>query len=717
MFSLLLLLGTGCSSSKDRDAGETVAVVEQSAPEVRTPQPPVAPVHPKELTIHNDTRIDNYYWLNERDNPEVISYLNAENAYTRQVMSDTEDLQEQLFDEIVSRIKQTDESVPYKKNGYFYYTRYEEGQEYPIYARKKESIDAAEEVMLNANERAEGKSYYAAAGMNVSPNNKLMAFGEDTVSRRQYTLRFKNLETGELLEDRIPNTTGSAVWAGDNKTIFYTMKDPALRSFKIFSHILGTPASQDREVYHEDDETFNTFVYKTKSDKYIIIGSSSTMSQEYRFVDANDPAATFKVIQPRERGLEYSIDHYGDSFYIRTNKDAATNFKLMKTPVTKTSKENWKDVIPHREDTYLEGTEIFKDYLVLQERKDALTHLRIKKWDDPQTDYYVDFGEEAYTAGISVNPDFDSKVLRYGYSSLTTPFSTYDYNMETREKTLMKEQEVVGDFSKDNYVSKRIYATAKDGTRIPVSLVYRKGLNLDGNNPTLQYAYGSYGYSTNPGFNSARLSLLDRGFVYAIAHIRGGQEMGRQWYEDGKMMNKKNTFTDFIAVSEYLIEQKYTNPNKLFAQGGSAGGLLMGAVVNMRPDLYKGVHAAVPFVDVITTMLDTSIPLTTGEFDEWGNPADKEAYDYMLSYSPYDNVEAKEYPNMLVTTGLHDSQVQYFEPAKWVAKLRQMKTDDNLLLLQTNMDAGHGGASGRFQPYRETALQYAFFLKLADITQ
>ena len=719
LLSLYLLAGVSCSGSKTANIPET-APVEQQVPEsINLPavQPPVAKKLPKELIMHGDTRIDNYYWINERENPEVIDYLNAENEYTQFMMADTKELQEELFNEIVARIKQTDESVPYKRNGYFYYTRYEAGKEYPVFVRRKGEMTAPEEVMLNANERAEGKSYYAPAGMNVSPDNLLMAFGEDTVSRRKYTIRFKNLKTGELLPDLIPNTTGGAVWANDNKTVFYTVKDASLRSYKIFSHTLGTPVSADKEVYHEQDETFGTFVYKTKSEKYIIIGSSSTLSQEYRFVDASTPKNAFKVIQPRERGLEYSIDHFGDSFYIRTNKDGATNFKLMKTPVAKTTKENWTEVIPHRADTYLETVEIFKDYLVLQERKEGLTHLRIKKWNDPKTDFFVDFGEEAYTANISINPDFDSKVLRYGYSSLTTPSSTFDYNMETKEKTLLKEQEVVGDFDKNNYESRRIYATAKDGTRIPVSLVYRKGTKLDGNNPTLQYAYGSYGYSTNPTFASPRLSLLDRGFVYAIAHIRGGQEMGRQWYEDGKMMKKKNTFTDFVDVSEYLIEQKYTSPEKLFSQGGSAGGLLMGAVVNMRPELYKGVHASVPFVDVITTMLDTSIPLTTGEFDEWGNPAGKEAYDYMLSYSPYDNVERKEYPNLLVTTGLHDSQVQYFEPAKWVAKLREMKTDDNMLLLHTNMDAGHGGASGRFQPYRETALQYAFFLKLAGITE
>jgi oligopeptidase B len=718
LLSACLVAGAGCSSSQPPVTATTAEqVLDTTTTRSDHPQPPAAMKKPKELTAHDHTRLDNYYWLNERENPEVIDYLNAENDYTRQVMADTEELQEKLFTEIVGRIKQTDESVPYKKNGYFYYTRFEAGKEYPIYARKRGSLEGEEEIMINANERAEDKSYYSASGMNVSPNNRLLAFGEDTVSRRQYTLRFKDLQTGELLPDRIPNTTGGAVWANDNKTVFYTMKDAALRSFKIFRHTLGTPTAQDQEVYHEADETFRTFVYKTKSEKYIIIGSGSTLSQEYRFVDAANPTAGFKIIQPRERGLEYGVDHFGDNFYIRTNKDGATNFKLMKTPVGKTTKEHWTEVIPHRADTYLEGTEIFKDYLVLQERKNGLTQLRIKKWNDPKTDYYVDFGEEAYTAGISINPDFDSKLLRYGYSSLTTPSSTFDYNMVTREKTLLKEQEVVGDFDKNNYEARRIYATAKDGTKIPVSLVYRKGLQLNGSNPTLQYAYGSYGISMNPGFSSVRLSLLDRGFVFAIAHIRGGQEMGRQWYEDGKLMKKKNTFTDFIDVSEYLIEQGYTNPEKLFAQGGSAGGLLMGAIVNMRPDLYRGVHAAVPFVDVITTMLDTSIPLTTGEFDEWGNPAHKDAYDYMLSYSPYDNVAAKDYPNMLVTTGLHDSQVQYFEPAKWVAKLREMKTDDNLLLLHTNMEAGHGGASGRFQPYRETALQYAFFLKLAGIQE
>ncbi|AKD02045.1 oligopeptidase B [Pontibacter korlensis] len=710
-----LLAGSGCSSSNTSSGtSATTQATEAAATQNEQAQPPIAKKVPKELTTHGHTRIDNYYWLNERENPEVIAYLNAENAYTKQMLADTEELQEQLYGEMVGRIKQTDESVPYKDNGYWYFVRYEEGKEYPIFARKKSTMEAQEQVMLNANKRAEGKSYYNAAGLSVSPDNQLLAFGEDTVSRRKYTIRFKNLQTGELLADAIPNTTGGAVWANDNKTVYYSVKDPALRSFKIFKHTLGTPASQDKEIYHEADETFSTYVFKTKSDKYIMIGSHSTMAQEYRYLEANNPNGAFKVIQPRERGLEYSVDHFGDNFYIVTNKDGATNFKLMQTPVNKTGKENWKELIPHREDVLLEGIEIFKDYLTLQERKNGLTQIRIKGWKDAKNDYYINFDEEAYTAYIGNNPDFDSKELRFGYTSLTTPYSTYDYNMQTKERELLKRDEVVGNFDPKNYEAKRIYATADDGTKLPVSLVYRKGLTLNGNNPTLLYAYGSYGNSMNPSFSSVRLSLLDRGFVYAIAHIRGGQEMGRQWYEYGKMLKKKNTFTDFIDASEYLIEQKYTNPDKLFAMGGSAGGLLMGAVVNMRPELYKGVIAAVPFVDVVTTMLDTSIPLTTSEFDEWGNPAEKQYYDYMLSYSPYDNVEAKEYPNMLVTTGLHDSQVQYWEPAKWVAKLREMKTDDNMLLLHTNMEAGHGGASGRFQRYKETALQYAFLLNLLE---
>ncbi|MBN2247027.1 MAG: S9 family peptidase, partial [Candidatus Aminicenantes bacterium] len=544
---------------------------------------------------------------------------------------------------------------------------------------------------------------------------KMLAYGVDTVSRRKYTIYFKNLETGEILADEILNTSGSAAWANDNTTVFYALKDDTLRPFKIFKHVLGTSVSEDVEIYHEEDETFELYVYKTKSNDYMFIASESTLSSEYRFLDADNPNEEFKIIQPRERELEYSVDHFQDKFYILTNLDAK-NFRLVATPVDKTTKENWEEIIPHREDVLLQNFEIFKEFLVLSERKSGLTELRVKKWEDA-SDYYIDFGEETYSAYISINPDFDTEMLRYNYSSLTTPSSVYDYNMNTQEKILLKQQEVLGDFSPENYHAERLYATARDGVKVPISLVYRRDLEKNGDNPLLLYGYGSYGASMNPGFSSDRLSLLDRGFVYALAHIRGGQEMGRDWYEEGKLLKKKNTFTDFIDCAEYLIDQNYSNPDKMFAAGASAGGLLMGAVVNMRPDLWKGVIAGVPWVDVVTTMLDHSIPLTTSEFDEWGNPENKEYYEYMLSYSPYDQVKKQAYPAMLVTTGLHDSQVQYWEPAKWVAKLRDLKTDDNLLLLKTNMEAGHGGVSGRFRQYRETALEYAFMLDLIGITE
>ncbi len=685
--------------------------------ETKKPQPPVAKKIPKELTIHGDTRIDNYFWLRERENPEVIEYLKAENAYTDSVMAHTKDLQKKLYNEIVARIKQDDKSVPYKKNGYFYYVRYEKGAEYPIYCRKKGSLDAKEEIMLDVNEMAKGYAYYQLVGLNVSEDNKLLAFGVDTVSRRKYTIYVKNLETGELLPDKISITTGGSTWSNDNKTLYYTTKDPeTLRSNKIFRHTLGSEQENDKLIFEEKDETFSTYVYKTKSKKFLIIGSSSTLSTEYRFADADANNPEFKIFQAREKDLEYSIYHFQDKFYVLTNLDAK-NFRLMETPDTKTSKENWKEVIPHRKDVLLEDVDVFKNYLVLSERKNGLNQIRIINQNN-KSDYYIDFGEETYSAWTTTNLDFDTDILRYGYTSLTTPNSVYDFNMKTKEKTLLKRDEVLGDFDPANYESKRLYATADDGTKIPISLVYRKDKFVqNGESPCLQYAYGSYGYSMDPYFSSVRLSLLDRGFVYAIAHVRGGQEMGRQWYEDGKLLKKKNTFTDFIACSEYLIEQKYTNPDKLFAMGGSAGGLLMGAIANMRPDLYKGIIAQVPWVDVVTTMLDASIPLTTSEYDEWGNPNNKEYYDYMLSYSPYDNVKAQDYPNMLVTTGLHDSQVQYFEPTKWVAKLRDMKTDDNLLLLTINMDTGHGGASGRFKRYKETALEYAFMLDLLGIKE
>jgi oligopeptidase B len=690
--------------------------------------PPVAEKIPKELTIHGDTRIDDYYWMKLTDAQKiaeipdeqakkVLGYLKDENEYKEAVMKHTEAFQEELFKEIIGRIKKDDESVPYKDNGYYYYTRYEEGKEYPVHCRKKESLEAVEEIMLDVNEMAKGYSYFSVAGLRVSPDNKILSYGVDTVSRRRYTVYFKDLTTGELTGDEIPNTTGGVAWANDNRTVFYTLKNKiTLRSERIMKHVLGTDTADDKEIFFEEDETFSTYVYKTKSKKYLILGSSQTLSDEYRFLDADNPDGEFQIIQPRERDLEYSVDHYGDFFYIRTNYGGAKNFKLMKTPVINTTKNNWVDVIPHRDDVLFEGFEIFKNYLVVNERIKGLTNLRILKWED-HSEHYLDFGEETYVARISTNPEFDTDILRYVYSSLTTPYSTYDYEMTSGEKELLKEEEVLGDFDKNNYEAKRLYATADDGTKIPVSLVYRKGLKQDGNNPLLLGGYGSYGASRDPYFSSVRLTLLDRGFVYAIAHIRGGSEMGRQWYEDGKLLKKMNTFTDFNDCAEHLIAEKYTNPEKLFAMGGSAGGLLMGAIINLQPELYKGVIATVPWVDVVTTMLDDDVPLTTSEFDEWGDPNKKEYYDYMLSYSPYDNVRAMDYPDMLVTTGFWDSQVQYWEPAKWVAKLRDKKTDDNLILLHINMDAGHGGVSGRFRRYRETALEYAFMLDLLGISE
>jgi len=690
-------------------------------------QPPVAEKIEQRLEANGDVRIDNYYWMKLTDDQKnaensdeqtknVLNYLNAENEYTSEMLKSTEELQKKLYDEIVGRIKQTDESVPYFQNGYWYYTRFEEGKEYPVYCRKEGTMEGTEQVMLNVNDMASGFAYYQVAGRSVSTDNKILAFAVDTVSRRQYTVYFKSLDTGEIADLSIPNTTGGVTWANDNKTVFYTKKDPlTLRSDKIFRHALGTDAAQDKEIYYEKDDTFYTGVYKTKSDKYIIIWSGSTLTNEYRIIDANNPTKDFRVFSPRERGLEYSIEHYKDKFYVVTNLDAV-NFRLMETPENKTAKENWKEVIPHREDVLLQGIEVFKDHLVVSERNNGLVQLRIINQKD-MSEHYLDFGEEAYTAYISNNPEFDSKVLRYGYTSLTTPNSTYDYDMVTREKKLMKQDEVLGDFNADNYVTERIWATARDGVKVPISLVYKKGFVKDGSAPMQLYGYGSYGATIDPSFSSTRLSLLDRGFVYAIAHIRGGQMLGRKWYEDGKMFKKKNTFTDFVDCAKYLIEEKYTNSDKLFAYGGSAGGLLMGAVANMSPETFKGIIAAVPFVDVMSTMLDESIPLTTGEYDEWGNPNELESYQYMKSYSPYDNVEAKDYPNMLVTTGYWDSQVQYWEPAKWVAKLRDMKTDNNKLLLYANMDVGHGGASGRFERYKLTALQYAFMLDILGIKQ
>jgi oligopeptidase B len=601
-------------------------------------------------------------------------------------------------------------SVPYKDNGYFYFTRYEEKQEYPLYCRKKGSLEGDEEVMLNVNDLAIDYAFYNVGGRSVSPDNRLLAFGEDTLSRRIYSLRVKNLETGEFLPVKIENTTGSAVWANDNKTLFYSRKDETLRSYQIWKHKLGTDPSNDALVFEESDPTFTTHVYKTKSREYIVIGSWQTLTSEMRFLSAYEPDGEFRVFLPRERDHEYAIAHFEDKFYIKTNWKAQ-NFRLMTAPINATSKEEWTELIPNREDVLLEGMDIFHDYLVLSEREEGITRIRIMPWEGDE--HYIEFKEDAYLAYVSINPEFDTKLLRIGYQSMTTPNTIYDYDMVTRDKTLLKQEEVLGDFDSGNYVSTRLHATARDGKQIPVSLVWRKETPVDGTSPCLLYGYGSYGISLDPYFSSTRLSLLDRGFVYAIAHIRGGEELGRQWYEDGKLQSKKNTFKDFIDCGQYLIDEKYADPDRLFAMGGSAGGLLMGAIINMQPDMWGGIIAAVPFVDVVTTMLDESIPLTTGEYDEWGNPNDPEYYAYIKSYSPYDNIEAKAYPPMLVTTGLHDSQVQYWEPAKWVAKLREMKTDQHPLLMYCNMETGHSGASGRFQRYKETAMEYAFLLDLA----
>ena len=709
MKNLSLLVGvcfifaTSCTKKSETEMSEKI-------------EPPVAKIIPKTLEKHGDIRTDNYYWLNERENPEVIDYLKKENEYYEKMTAHTKTLQNDLFEEMKSRIKEEDASVPYFSNGYYYLTRFEKGKDYPIYSRKKGSLDAKEEIIFDCNELAKGKSFFQLGGMSVSPDNKLVLFSTDVVGRRIYTMQVKNLETGKLLTDKIENVDGRGVWANDNKTFFYVTQDKkTLRSDKVYRHQLGSIDKKDALIYEEKDDTFNVSIGKEKSKKYIVIESGSTLTTEYQILPTDNPLGTFKVFQPRVRGLEYSISHYGDSFYILTNKDKATNFKLMKTPENATTKENWKDLISHRKDVLIEDIDIFRDFLVVSERSNGLNKIRIMPWSG-SGEYYLPFESETYTAYTTTNVDFDTDILRYAYQSMATPSSVIDFNMKTKTKEIKKEQEVLGGkFDKKNYIEERLWATATDGTKIPISVMYKKGIKKDGKNPLLLYAYGSYGSSMDPYFSSTRLSLLDRGFIYAIAHIRGGEDLGRDWYENGKLLKKKNTFTDFIDCSKFVIEQKLTSPKHLYAEGGSAGGLLMGVIVNTAPELYNGVIAQVPFVDVITTMLDDSIPLTTGEYDEWGNPNDKTYYDYMKSYSPYDNIKAQAYPNMYVSTGLHDSQVQYWEPAKWVAKLRALKTDKNLLFLDTNMDAGHGGASGRFESLKELAKEFAFLLDLEGI--
>jgi oligopeptidase B len=664
----------------------------------------------KELTLHNHTRVDNYYWLKNSENKDVITYLTAENDYCDDQMKHTKELQNELYHEIVERLDKEETSVPYLLDGYYYSQRYEQGKEYPFFSRKKGNMQAPEEILIDQNVLAKNNSFCAIGQLGICSNNEILAYSADFVSRRMYTIYFKNLNTGLLLSDQIPNTSGGFAWANDGKTIFYTLKDEkTLRSDKVYKHVLGTNSQSDELIFVEEDDTFVANVSRSKSKKFIVIGSYSTVSTEYRILPADKPNEEFKIFEKRARDHEYSINHSGNEFYVITNKNNAKNFKLMKCSESNTSSEKWEELIPNRKDILLEDIEVFDDFLVLNERKDGLTQFRVLNQKDG-SEHLIDMEEESYMAYSSTNVDFCSNLFRFGFSSLKTPTTIYDYNLNSKNKEVKKQVKVIGGHNPEEYTTKRVYSKASDGTYIPMSIVYKNGIELNGLNPTLLYGYGSYGHVVDPSFSPARLSLLNRGFIFAIAHIRGGEDLGRYWYEDGKMLKKKNTFTDFIACGNFLVKQNYTSPEKLCAMGGSAGGLLMGAVMNIKPKLWKAVIAAVPFVDVVTTMLDDSIPLTTGEYDEWGNPNEEEYYKYILSYSPYDQVEAKDYPSLLVTTGLHDSQVQYWEPAKWVAKLRELKTDTNILLFKTNMETGHGGASGRYEYYKEVALNYAFLL-------
>jgi oligopeptidase B len=676
-------------------------------------KPPIANQRPAKLEAHGNVREDPYFWLNQREDPDVIAYLEAENAYTEEVMAHTEQLQETLFEEIKGRLVPDDASVPYRKDDFYYYYRFEEGREYAIHCRKRDSLDAAEEVLVDGNALAHGHDYFSLHLSGISIDHNLLAFAIDTQGRRIYDVYFKNLGTGELLDDRLGDVTGSVAWANDNETVFYSKQHPnTLRSYQVFRHRLGSDPADDVLVFEETDETFHVDVFKTKSRRFIMVTSEQTLTSEVRFLPADEPEGDFRVVQPRERKHEYSVSHFDNDLFILTNDDAV-NFRLMKTSVERPGKEHWEELIPHRADVLLETFTILRDYLVLVERHQGLRKFRIRSWDGSD-EHYLDFDEPAYSAYPTQNVEFDTTLFRFAYTSLTTPQATYDYDVRTRERTRLKQDKVLGDFEQSRYVTERVHATADDGTLVPISLVYRKQTPLGGKSPLLLHGYGSYGITMEASFSAARLSLLDRGFVYAIAHIRGGEDLGRPWYDQGKLLAKKNTFTDFAACAEHLVAHGYADPERLFASGGSAGGLLVGAVMNLRPDLFTGIVAHVPFVDIVTTMLDESIPLTTGEYDEWGDPNDKKYYDYMMSYSPYDNVEPTDYPHLLVTTGLHDSQVQYWEPAKWVAKLRAMKTDNHRLVMKTNMEAGHHGASGRFEKFRETALAYAFLLDLVE---
>lgn len=704
----------------------TPPAMSQSTPEPATP--PIAKIVPHKLEKHGHERIDNYYWLREREDQEVIDYLNAENDYLKAEMKPYQAGVDKIFEETKARIKQDDSSVPYEYQGYTYYTRYEEGKQYPIHCRKKagQANEHPEEILINVNEIAEGHSFCRVSGIKVSTNSELLTFAVDFQGRRIFTQKFKRLTDGTMLPDEIENVTGNTVWANDNKTVFYTRQDPeTLRWDRIYKHKLGGNAEQDSLVFKEEDEEFSCYVTKSRSKEFVFIGSEQTLSSDVRYLKASDPDGEFTVFENRAPDHEYDVDHYGDSFYIRTNWDAK-NFRIMRCSSTpdasgksRTGKEAWEVVIPHSDEIFNEGIDLFRNFATVEQRQNGLTEIVVVPMVNGSLaldqSHKLDFGEPTYSAGTSPTPDPETDWLRFGYTSMTTPSSVFQYNMATKKKKLLKENPVLGTFDKSNYKTDRLWATARDGVKVPISLVYHRDTKLDGTAPCLEYAYGSYGNSIDAGFSSARLNLLDRGFVYAIAHIRGGQEMGRHWYEDGKLLKKMNTFTDFIDCGKHLVANKIADPKRLYARGGSAGGLLMGAVINLDAALYHGIVADVPFVDVVTTMLDDTIPLTTSEYDEWGNPNVKEYYDYMLSYSPYDQTKASEYPNILVTTGLHDSQVQYWEPAKWVAKIRAVKKDNNLLLLKTNMEAGHGGASGRFDRFKEVAFRHAFLLRLAGI--
>ncbi len=690
----LALLLAGCQS-----AG-TSSVADMQAPR--------AAMRPAPQEIHGDVRIDNYYWLNQREDPEVLAYLEAENAYLKAELAPTEELQEQLFGEMVNRVSQDDSTAPVRNGGFWYYTRFEEGQSYPILCRKRGFLSADEQILLNVNSLAEGHGYFSVGDSEPSPDHTLLAYSTDDVGRRIYDLQVMDLATG-VLSDRIEGCTGAVVWAEDGKHLFYTRRDPqTLRAFQIWRHELGAPASRDILVFEETDQEYSCNISKTRSKGYLVISSEQTLATESRILEAGNPTGDFRVVLPRQRGHEYHVDHHGDNLIFVTNHESP-NFKLMRAPVDTPSMDSWVEILPHRPDVLLEDVDLFRDYMVIIEREGGLPRRRVRAMADGKT-YSIPFDDPTYAVSGSANPEFDTTTYRFSYSSPVTPQSVIDFDMATRSQEVVKRQDILGDYDPKDYACERIWATAGDGTQVPISLVYAKPFAKDGTQPLLLYGYGSYGSSINARFNPNILSLLDRGFVYATAHVRGGQEMGRHWYEEGKLLNKRNTFTDFIACGEHLVSQGYTSPERMSCMGGSAGGLLIGAIINMRPDLFHSAVAAVPFVDVVTTMLDATIPLTTFEWDEWGNPADPEYYEYMLSYSPYDQVEAKDYPHLLITTGLHDSQVQYFEPAKWAAKLRELKTDDNLLLMRCEMEAGHGGASGRYDRYRNTALNYAFLI-------